>query len=51
MTDGFILTFCLLVHLWESAHVWLGVGAQKMCQVTEGMEELSPVPLPPPTVL
>ena len=22
-----------------------------MCQVKEGMEELSPVPLPPPTVL
>lgn len=44
----FILIFCPLVHLWESARVWLGVGAQKMCQVKEGMEELSPGPSPPP---
>ena len=51
MTDGFSLTFCLLVQLWESARVWLGVGAQKMYQVKEGMEELSPVHLPPSTVL
>lgn len=27
--------------------MWLGVGAQKTCQVKEGMEELSPGPLPP----